>query len=135
LKSIPISILIAGILLPVSTTGLLAQESPKSSSPIVTQDANPRLKLSISMRAQDASLSEILKILAERSGMNFVTGEGVYKEKITIILNKTPVDEAIDLVVRAAGLAYEIVGNSVLIAEADKLKGEVGQQGYVIALK
>jgi type IV pilus assembly protein PilQ len=38
-------------------------------------------------------------------------------------------------VVRAAGLSYEIVGNSVLIAEADKLKGEVGQQGYVIELK
>jgi type II secretory pathway component GspD/PulD (secretin) len=113
-----------------------AQRAPDNlSSPIVTQDANPRLKLQISMRAQDASLSEILKILAERSGMNFVTGEGVYKEKITIILNKTPVDEAIDLVVRAAGLSYEIVGNSVLIAEADKLKGEVGQQGYVIALR
>jgi type IV pilus assembly protein PilQ len=105
------------------------------SSPIVTEDVNPRLKLPISMRAQDASLSEILKILADRSGMNFVTGEGVYKEKITIILNRTPVDLAIDLVVRAAGLSYEIVGNSVLIAESDKLKTEVGQQGYVVALK
>ena len=105
------------------------------SSPIVTEDVNPRLKLPISMRAQDASLSEILKILADRSGMNFVTGEGVYKEKITIILNRTPVDLAIDLVVRAAGLSYEINGNSVLIAESEKLKGEVGQQGYVVALK
>ena len=101
----------------------------------MTEDVNPRLKIPISMRAQDASLSEILKILADRSGMNFVTGEGVYKEKITIILNRTAVDEAIDLVVRAAGLSYEIIGNSVLIAEADKLKGEVGQQGYVIELK
>jgi len=128
------AILSAGILLAGINAGVYAQTN-SSSSPIVTQDANPRLKLSISMRAQDASLSEILKILAERSGMNFVTGEGVYKEKITIILNKTPVDEAIDLVVRAAGLSYEIVGNSVLIAEADKLKGEVGQQGYVIELK
>jgi type II secretory pathway component GspD/PulD (secretin) len=124
-------------LLAANNAGLFAQTpgATASSSPIVTQDANPRLKTQISMRAQDASLSEILKILAERSGMNFVTGEGVYKEKITIILNKTPVDEAIDLVVRAAGLSYEIVGNSVLIAEADKLKGEVGQQGYVVALK
>jgi type IV pilus assembly protein PilQ len=110
------------------------QPAPKN-SPIVTADINPRLKLPISMRAQDASLSEILKILADRSGMNFVTGEGVYKEKITIILNRTPVDLAIDLVVRAAGLSYEIIGNSVLIAEADRLKGEVGQQGYVVALK
>ncbi|MBN1128205.1 MAG: hypothetical protein JXA71_04430 [Chitinispirillaceae bacterium] len=104
-------------------------------SPIITADVNPRLKLPISMRAQDASLSEILKILADRSGMNFVTGEGVYKEKITIILNRTPVDLAIDLVVRAAGLSYEIIGNSVLIAETERLKGEVGQQGYVVALK
>jgi type II secretory pathway component GspD/PulD (secretin) len=108
---------------------------PKISTPIVTEDLNPRLKIPISMRAQDASLSEVLKILADRSGMNFVTGEGVYKEKITIILNRTPVDEAIDLVVRAAGLSYEIIGNSVLIAEPDKLKGEVGQQGYVIEIK
>jgi type II secretory pathway component GspD/PulD (secretin) len=108
---------------------------PDKNSPIVTQDVNPRLKYAISMRAQDANLSEILKVLADRSGMNFVTGEGVYKEKITIILNKTPVDEAIDLVVRAAGLSYEIIGNSVLIAEADRLKGEVGQQSYVVALK
>jgi type II secretory pathway component GspD/PulD (secretin) len=107
----------------------------KKDSPIVTEDVNPRLKIPISMRAQDASLSEILKILADRSGMNFVTGEGVYKEKITIILTRTAVDEAIDLVVRAAGLSYEIIGNSVLIAESDKLKGEVGQQGYVIELK
>jgi type II secretory pathway component GspD/PulD (secretin) len=107
----------------------------RKKSPIVTEDVNPRLKALVTMRAQDANLSEVLKILADRSGMNFVTGEGVYKEKITIILNKTPVDQAIDLVVRAAGLSYEIIGNSVLIAETDKLKGEVGLQGYVVELK
>jgi type II secretory pathway component GspD/PulD (secretin) len=116
----------------------MAQDAarPKKESPIVTEDVNPRLKSPITMRAQDASLSQVLQVLAERSGMNFVTGESVYKEKITIILNKTPLDEAIDLVVRAAGLSYEIIGNSVLIADSDRLnKGEVGQQGYVVALK
>jgi type II secretory pathway component HofQ len=63
-----------------------------------------------------------------------VAGEGVQKAKISIILNKTPVSEAIDLIVRAAGLSYEIIGNSVLIGEQGKLKDEVGQSGYVIAL-
>ena len=48
--------------------------------------------------------------------MNFVAGEGVHREKITLILNKTPLDEAINLLVRAAGLSYEVIGNSVLIA-------------------
>lgn len=112
-------------------TGALRNESP-----IITEGVNPRLKSPITMKTQDANLSEVLKVLSERSGMNFVTGSSVYKEKITIILNNTPLDEAIDLVVRAAGLSYEIIGNSVLIAESDKInKGEVGQQGYVVALK
>jgi len=106
----------------------------KSESPIITKDPNPQLRVPISLNAQDANLSEILKVLADRSSMNFVAGEGVQKAKITIILNKTPVAEAIDLIVRAAGLSYEIIGNSVLIGEVGKLKDEVGQSGYVIAL-
>ncbi len=107
---------------------------PKAESPIITKDPNPLLRLTISLNAQDANLSEILKVMADRSSMNFVAGEGVQKAKISIILNKTPVAEAIDLIVRAAGLSYEIIGNSVLIGEPGKLKDEVGQSGYVIAL-
>jgi type II secretory pathway component GspD/PulD (secretin) len=106
----------------------------KQESPIVTKDPNPLLRTTISLNAQDANLSEILKVMADRSSMNFVAGEGVQKAKISIILNKTPVAEAIDLIVRAAGLSYEIIGNSVLIGESGKLKDEVGQSGYVIAL-
>lgn len=106
----------------------------KSESPIITKDPNPLLRMTISLNAQDANLSEILKVMADRSSMNFVAGEGVQKAKISIILNKTPVSEAIDLIVRAAGLSYEIIGNSVLIGEQGKLKDEVGQSGYVIAL-
>ncbi|MDQ3001789.1 MAG: hypothetical protein M3Y08_11080 [Fibrobacterota bacterium] len=106
----------------------------KTESPIITKDPNPLLRNVISLNAQDANLSEILKVMADRSSMNFVAGEGVQKVKISIILNKTPVAEAIDLIVRAAGLSYEIIGNSVLIGEMGKLKDEVGQSGYVIAL-
>ena len=112
-----------------------ANDDADSTSPILTRQSNPRLKAPITLRAKDASLSEVLKILAERSGMNFVTGRGVHREKITIMLNKTPLDEAINLLVRAAGLSYEIVGNSVLIAEPGKLVDEVGQASYVVELK
>lgn len=121
--------------------GLLAALGPNFSqpraaeaSPILTGDLNPSLKTTISLNAADASLSEVLKVLADRSGMNFVASEGVQKARISIILNKTPVAEAIDLIVRAAGLGYEIIGNSVLIGDGTKLKDEVGQSGYVIAL-
>ncbi|HLP40239.1 MAG TPA: secretin N-terminal domain-containing protein [Fibrobacteria bacterium] len=111
-----------------------AAAAEAKSSPIITKDPNPQLRVPISLSAQDASLSDVLRVLAERSSMNFVAGDNVQKAKITIILNKTPVSEAIDLIVRAAGLSYEIIGNSVLIGESGKLKDEVGQSGYVIAL-
>lgn len=122
----------------VATAGQAAKNfsvKVEKASPIVTADQNPRLKSPITLWAKDASLSEVLKVLSERSGMNFVAGEGVHREKITIILNKTPLDEAINLLVRAAGLSYEIIGNSVLIAEPGKLKEEVGQAAYVVELK
>ena len=104
-------------------------------SPVVSGNVNPSLKTPVTLTARDASLTEVLKVLADRSGMNFVVGEGVTREKITIILNSTPLDEAINLLVRAAGLSYEIIGNSILIAEPDKLKEDVGLSSYVVELK
>ena len=46
-----------------------------------------------------------------------------------------PIEQAINLVGRAVGLSYEIVGNSFLIADPRKLKEEVGVTSYVITLK
>src|SRR5690606_21795098 len=67
-----------------------AAQSDASDSPIITKDPNPSLRVPISLNAQDASLSDILRVLAERSSMNFVAGQNVQNAKITIILNKTP---------------------------------------------
>ncbi|KMQ50781.1 General secretion pathway protein D [Chitinispirillum alkaliphilum] len=104
-------------------------------SPIINRESNPLLKSPISLVAKDANLSEVLRVLSDRSGMNFVAGEGVNRERITIMLNNTPLDEAINLLVRAAGLSYEIIGNSVLIAEPGNLETEIGLSSYVVNLK
>jgi type II secretory pathway component GspD/PulD (secretin) len=114
---------------------LFAQSQPGGDTPIVSGNTNPALKAPITLNAREASLSEVLRVLADRSGMNFVVGEGVTREKISMILNNTPLDEAINLLVRASGLSYEIIGNSILIAEVDKLKEEVGLSSYVVELK
>jgi type II secretory pathway component GspD/PulD (secretin) len=66
--------------------------------------------------------------------MNIVMSQSVKDMRITMDLRETPLDEAINLVVRAAGLSYEIIGGSILIADAAKLKEEVGQTGYVVNL-
>ena len=89
--------------------------------PLISQDTEPEqdnnAKL-ISVHAEDAFLPSILAILASESGYNIVTDPNVNRQdKISIHLDEVPIEQAINLVVRAVGLSYEVVGNSFLIAE------------------
>jgi len=121
----------AAVLLLVTVTGnLAAQERGTVSS----KEANsPTL---ITLHADDAFLPSILAILAKESGYNIVTDPTVNRQdKISIHLENVPIEQAINLVVRAVGLSYEIVGNSFLIAEPKKLAEEVGVTSHVIELK
>lgn len=95
-----------------------------------------KLDKTVTIDADDASLPTVLSILAAESGYNIVTGPGVnQQERITVHLKETPIEEAMNLVVRAAGLSYEIVGTSFLVAEQRKLEEEVGLTSYVVALQ
>jgi type II secretory pathway component GspD/PulD (secretin) len=131
-----VALVALGAVIMISTVDIcVAQETPIVSSDSTRPPVAVQMKLPISLKAQNANLSDILKALSNHSGMNFVTGDISAKEKVSIVLNNTPLDEAIDLIVRAAGLAYEVIGNSVLVADPDKLnKGEISQQGYVVTL-
>lgn len=107
--------------------------------PLWSQNAEPvetnENKL-ISVHAEDAFLPSILALLASESGYNIVTDPNVNRQdKISIHLDEVPIEQAINLVVRAVGLSYEVVGNSFLIAEPKKLKEEVGISSHVIELK
>ena len=93
-------------------------------------------KTLITIHAEDAFLPSILAILAKESGYNIVTDPNVNKQdKVSIHLDEVPIEQAINLVVRAVGLSYEVVGNSFLVADPKKLKEEVGVTSYVITLK
>jgi len=104
------------------------------------QAVTPSLDNRVSIDAQDANLADILAILARQSGYNVVTGSELSSEKeneydrITLHFKDTPIQEALDLVVRAAGLSYEKVGNSFLVAPIEKINTETGQSSYVIPL-
>lgn len=98
--------------------------------------AAPGLRTLVSIDAEDAYLPTVLSILAAKSEFNIVTGPGVSdEERISIHLKDAPIEEAMNLVVRAAGLSYEIIGNSFLVAKSSKLKEQVGQNAYVLALQ
>ncbi len=100
------------------------------------EEMQRRLDKTVTLDADDAFLPSILSILAEKSGFNIVTGPGVNtKERISVHLKDTPISEAINLVVRAAGLSYETVGNSFLVANAEALETEIGLSPSVIHLQ
>jgi len=105
---------------------IYAQDSNQS------EVANPL----ITIHAEDAFLPSILAILAKESGYNIVTDPEVNKQdKISIHLDEVPIEQAINLIVRAVGLSYEVVGNSFLVADPKKLKEEVGVTTHVVTLK
>ena len=90
----------------------------------------------VTVHAEDAHLPSILAVLAKESGYNIVTDPNVNRqEKISIHLDDVPIEQAINLIVRAVGLSYEVVGNSFLVAHPKKLKEEVGVSSFVIELK
>ena len=100
--------------------------------PAMAQAPTQRL---VSLDATEADLPRVLQILAERGGFNLITGPGVGAGRISVRMKDVPVDQAVNLVVRAAGLGYERIGNSILVADAKTLKEETGLSSYVVELK
>ena len=89
----------------------------------------------VSIHAEDTHLPALLAILASESGYNIVTGPNVQSDnKLTIHLDNVPIDQAVNLVIRAAGLSYEIVGKSILVANQSKIDEDVGATPHVMPL-
>jgi type IV pilus assembly protein PilQ len=93
-------------------------------APIVAQatgaQQRPRL---ISLDFKDADINNILRILAEFSGLNIVTSDDV-KGKVTVRLQNVPWQQALDSVVRAAKLAYVQEGNIIRVDKLENLTKE-----------
>ncbi len=61
----------------------------------------------VSMDFRDADLKDVLKILSQQSGINFIPSEDITDKKITLYLENVPIKTAIDAVVTANGLTYD----------------------------
>jgi type II secretory pathway component GspD/PulD (secretin) len=88
----------------------------------------------ITLDADDTPVTSILQILASRTGLNIVTGPTVGGRTISIHLRDTPFEEALSIVARAAGLGYERIGRSILVADPAALGSDVGSQVKVFNL-
>jgi len=77
----------------------------------------------ISLDFKDADIHNVLRVLADVSGLNIIATDDV-KGKITLHLNDVPWDQALDLVLRANRLEKSQEGNVVRISTVSRLKEE-----------
>ena len=90
----------------------------------------------VTIHAEDAHLPTVLSILASESGYNIVTSPEVNnQDRISVHMDDVPIEQAVNLVVRAAGLSYELVGKSFLVATPKRLSEEIGVKSYVLELQ
>ncbi len=112
--------------LPAGRPILLAQARVPvlAQAPATPPRQQPRL---ISLDFKDADINNILRILAEFSGLNIVTSDDV-KGKVTVKLQNVPWQQALDSVVRAAKLGYVQEGNIIRVDKLENLTKEAEAQ-------
>lgn len=86
----------------------------------------------VSMDFKDAALTDVLKIFSKQSGMNFIAAQDISDKKITLFLENIPVEEALEKILNANGLGYDIQqGSDIFIvrkaADADPVITRVYQ--------
>jgi type IV pilus assembly protein PilQ len=77
----------------------------------------------LSMDFKDADINNLLRIIAEVSGMNVVAG-GDVTGKVTVRLVNVEWQQALDVILRINGMGYEIDGNIIRVAPQSKLAAE-----------
>ena len=75
------------------------------------------------MDFKDADINNLLRIIAEVSGMNVVAG-GDVTGKVTVRLINVEWQQALDVILRINGLGYEIDGNIIRVAPQTRLAAE-----------
>ncbi len=78
----------------------------------------------ISMDLKDASLVDVLKIFSRQSGMNFIASQEVSGKKITLFLENIPVEEALQKILKANDLTYEMQEGSDIFIVKPSLAGQ-----------
>lgn len=68
----------------------------------------PQEPARVSMDFKSAPLNDVLKILSLQSDMNFIASKDVAGQTVTIYLNNVPVEEALERILSANDLMYEV---------------------------
>ena len=85
----------------------------------------------VSMDFKDAALMDVLKIFSKQSGMNFIAAQDVAARKVTLFMENIPVKDALDKILDADNLTYDMDPDSdIFIVRAKPAKGEAVTRVY-----
>jgi type IV pilus assembly protein PilQ len=84
----------------------------------------------ISLNFQDIPVRTVLQIIADYNGFNLVTSDSV-TGNITLRLDGTPWDQALDIVLKVRGLDKRMEGNILMIAPSDELAAREAKEFQV----
>lgn len=73
---------------------------------------NPEPEKTISMDFTNAALNNVLKIFSQQSGLNFIAATDVASKTVNLYLDNVPVEEALERILSANNLTYEIKPDS-----------------------
>lgn len=81
----------------------------------------------LSINFQKIDVRSALAIIADFTGINFVTSDSVQGE-ITINLKDVPWDQALDVILRTKGLAKRQTGNVIWVAPSDEIQSAEAEE-------
>lgn len=88
-------------------------------APVASELEYPEYSKLISMDFKNASLTDVLKIFSQQSGLNFIAANNLADRSITLYLDNVPVETALEMVLSANDLTYTIQpGTDIFIVQA-----------------
>ncbi len=104
--------------------GAVAPAAPAGREGTVLGTADLYTGKPISLDLQDAELKNVLRLLADVSGINMVVEPDV-TGRVTLKVDRVPWDQVLDLVLKMNDLGRQQVGDVVRIARRDRINQEV----------
>jgi type IV pilus assembly protein PilQ len=78
----------------------------------------PQYSKRISLDLKDADVKDVLKVFSQQIGSNFIIADKVKDKKITVFLDKVPVEEGLSKILLANGLVYKFdQGSNIFIVD------------------
>ncbi len=84
---------------------------------------------------QNASLLNVLKIISKQTGLSFIAAKDVEDQRITLYLNKIPLNQALHMVLDANDLTYEMQDQTDVFVVKHKFKTATTKITKVYQLK